>query len=194
MSNYIEIEVRLFFEDDSSIVNWLLKNAAKKATFYQVDTYYQPKYSPFLSEINSETKKSDRWLRVREEKDNIILCYKFQHRNASTGDSTYADEIEVNVSSKEGVDKILTCLDFEEIAIVKKKRTAWISGEFEVDIDEVDGLGKFYEIEFHGNLENPMQGRDFIFDFLSKIGVSGWQIIDRAYPVMMINKENFSGI
>jgi len=191
MKNYIEIEIRFFFEDDSSIVTWLLKNATNVKTIYQVDTYYQPKYAPFLSEINSETKKSDRWLRVRKEEQSVILCYKFQHRNDLTGDSIYADEVEVNVSSKEEIDKILNYLDFEEIAHVKKKRAAWIYGEFEVDIDEVDGLGKFYEIEFHGELENPEDGRGYIFDFLSKIGISGWQIIDRAYPVMMINKESF---
>lgn len=185
---WMEIEIRIFFENSNDIDNWLMSNATKKAVAFQHDTYYQPRFSPFLVKQNLNIKSIDKWLRVREEQGEVILCYKHQHRNCDSGDSIYADEVEVQVSDKDAIDKIMTCLDFEVIAEVRKKRTKWLFDNFEIDVDDVDGLGRFYEIEFQGDVKSPEMGRSFILDFLDEHRLFGWSLIDKAYPLMLLEK------
>lgn len=52
---WIEIEIRIFFENSNDIDNWLMSNATKKAVAFQHDTYYQPRFSPFLVKQNVAT-------------------------------------------------------------------------------------------------------------------------------------------
>lgn len=185
---WIEIEIRLLFKNSKKIDTWLKNNAKYIDTKIQIDTYYEPQNRSYIYDENG-AKNADEWLRLREYSNKVEINYKHWHRDKKTRKSLYADEIETIVGSKEDMEKILTFLKFKKISIIDKVRDTWQYKNFEITRDDVKNLGKFYEIEFQGNLDNPENGKQLIFDFLDRIGIKEYTLIDRGYPWMDWNRN-----
>ncbi|MEQ8382989.1 MAG: class IV adenylate cyclase [Coleofasciculus sp. A1-SPW-01] len=186
---YIEIEIRIYLEDDSVLVSWLKSNAQYIGELSQEDIYYQPIKYPFIIKDDEGYKDADQWLRVRTSRKGTELCYKYWHRDSITKESLYADEVESTVGDKEAICKILELLGYEVISLIDKTRESWIYNNFKIERDCVKGLGNFYEIEFTGQTSNPEKGKEIIFDFLTVIGIENWKLIDRGYPWMQWNND-----
>lgn len=186
---WVEIETRLKFIDSSLMQEWIEKHAIKVSRMGQVDIYFQPKEKPFLDKGKYGDNFADKWLRVRETDKLVEFCFKHNHRDTETGRSIFADEVEVEVSDKEAIIKILQNLDYQIIAQVKKTRTSWIYGNFKIDVDDVEGLGRFFEIEYKEQVSDPVVGRENLLKFINENIPSGWRVIDKAYPVMIWEKK-----
>ena len=184
----IEIEVKIFLEEYSSMLDWLKANAEPIKISEQSDYYFEHPSHPFVSANSQGEKNADEWLRVRFGKSDEV-CYKKWHRDNVTGKSLYADEIETSVHDGNKLIQILESLGFNKISTIKKRRESWRFNNFQFDCDEVEGLGFFVEIEYKGEIEDTTKGRQVITDFLAEIGIRGWKIIKRGYPWMQWNPD-----
>lgn len=183
---YIEVEIRIFLENDVPFLSWLSREATYIGQSRQVDKYFQHPEIPFIKKDENGLLDSDNWLRIRQQGQGCELCYKRWHRDLHTKESLYADEVEIVIEDQKTVEKLLQLLGYEPICVIDKTRDSWKYGDFKIERDQVINLGKFYEIEFCGEGE-PSTARSYIYDLLSKIGVTGWKVIDRGYPWMLWN-------
>lgn len=104
-----------------------------------MDRYYQPTYRRFLK---SSDETINEWLRIGIRENKKILNYKNWHQ------SMYCDEYEVEIDDEDNLNKIFLILGLEEIALVDKKRKAYIyQDKYEIALDAVEKLENFIDIE-----------------------------------------------
>jgi len=183
----IEIEIRIFIEDDSVLRNWLKHQTVFVGSKYQHDIYFEPKQPPFILIDENGFKDADEWLRIRVYADCGELCYKKWHRDTETKQSLYADEVEVKIDNVDNLKLLLGYLGYNQISEIKKNRESWSYGNFLIEKDEIEDLGVFYEIEFKGDVNNPQEGIEQIYSLIKSIGIKDWKTIDRGYPWMQWN-------
>lgn len=190
----IEIEIKLKLDNPKILLNWLENNAKLLKETEQKDYYFDPPHKSFIYQNKFDgTKDADEWFRIRETRIGNAICYKQWHRNENTGESIYADEIETSTGDKNQMLEIFKRLGFKETSIVHKKRKSYLYQDFKFDCDEVAGLGFFVEIEFKGEVEDPAEGKQRIFDFLKEINITNWKKTKRGYSWIQWNpgKEHF---
>lgn len=98
---------------------------------------------------------TDEALRLRHVTDasgenSALLTYKGPKRGEGIKSRI---EHEANLCDPATIESILLALHYKRVLEVKKKRLYYISGEFTVTIDYVEGLGKFIEIELQASNE-----------------------------------------
>lgn len=192
----IEIEIRIKLDNPYLFKEWLKKSAKQIKTVDQIDIYFDPPHKSFITVDSRGYKNADEWLRLRISQNKNEICYKYWHTDKKTGKSTHADEIETTIGDPEQIQEIFKRLGFKRIAMVSKHRESWQYGDFRFDCDNIENLGFFVEIEFHGEIDNPAKGKQKIFDFLNKIGIKDWKKIKGGYPWMFwnIDKNLFEDI
>ena len=92
-------------------------------------------------------------------------------------------EIEINGEYCKDLIEILDRLDFRESAIVRKERMVYRIHNLEICLDDVEGLGRFIEVETLK--ENTMDAKD-VFDFMEKLGVSRDEFITKSYLELLM--------
>ena len=90
------------------------------------------------------------WVRLRDEGDQVMLAYK-QRLGAESHDGSTSDtgmqEIEVKVSDYEKTQLFLQSLGLIVKFAQEKKRTRWLLGDIQFDLDEWPRLAPYLEIE-----------------------------------------------
>jgi predicted adenylyl cyclase CyaB len=94
---------------------------------------------------NDGLKKQGKFLRVRTGFENEITFKK--KINKFDKDFKEREEIEVEISDPEKMEKILENLGFTKKWLMEKYREKWILGNVEVVIDKLPKMGYFIEIE-----------------------------------------------
>ncbi len=124
-----------------------------KEEIEQFDTYFQSPVNDFYI--------TDEALRIRRilsqgENERIELTYK----GPKTGtDMKVREEITSGINSHSEIIKILEQLGFSIVMEVSKRRTNWWEQPITLSLDDVEGLGKFIEVEIitsnsHSTLHN----------------------------------------
>jgi adenylate cyclase class 2 len=108
---------------------------------------------------------SDEALRMRKVEGKYYLTYKGPKIDKLT---KTREELNVEVDDWDGAIRILGALGFVEVLPIKKMRRYFTLRDFEVMLDEVEGLGSFVEVEKKGDY-NPKE----LIDFLEGLGVKG---------------------
>jgi|Deesub1362A_J573_1020465.scaffolds.fasta_scaffold00105_25 adenylate cyclase class 2 len=133
----IEVEVKVKL-DNPTITQKRIRELGFK--FFkkerQTDYYY--------SHPNRDFSQTDEALRVREVNGNFRLTYKGPKLDKVT---KTREEIEISISDAKKMGTILNRLGFKEVGCVKKERITYRSEKFNIFLDDVEGLGKFIEIE-----------------------------------------------
>lgn len=133
-----EIELKYRVDNFDSLIS---KVGNPTGTHNQTDIYYAHPCKDFL--------ETGEWLRLRYGGDPLVSFYcELTYKGARNG----ASRIELDVSVQRDMEKILDLLGFSVLIKVVKKRQptkGYWSGSNLVSIflDEVDGLGKFVELE-----------------------------------------------
>ena len=182
----IEIELKLFIKEPKKLLEWLRNKTKFINEFKQTDHYFDPPHRSFIYNFKGY-KDADEWFRIRFGDKGNAICYKKWHRDKYRK-SLYCDEIETDINDAKTVMKMLKIMNFKSTSVVKKKRQSFKYGDFRFDCDEIEGLGFFLEVEFRGEIKDPKLGRQKIIDFLAKIGVENYKIINGGYPWMQWNQ------
>ncbi|PIN76852.1 class IV adenylate cyclase [Candidatus Woesearchaeota archaeon CG10_big_fil_rev_8_21_14_0_10_36_11] len=183
----IEIEIKLKLDNPEIVLRWLQENATLIKTSDQVDYYFNPPHKTFIYNAEDGTKDADEWFRIRVSENGNEICYKYWYRDEKTQKSLYADEIETSIGDEKQILEILRRLGFKPTSTIRKHRESYRYKEFQFDCDTVEELGYFVEIEFRGELEDPTQGKQKIFDLLNEIGITNWQKTKRGYSWIQWN-------
>jgi adenylate cyclase len=73
--------------------------------------------------------------------------------------------------------------------LVRKQRTLYLVGQTRIHLDEVEGLGKFIEIEVVLHPEqNTADGVRIANDLIEKLGIHVSDLVDRAYIDILLER------
>ncbi len=166
-----EIEAKLKVDSLQQIAKKLKElDAQLLAEYIQKDYYFDDE--------NTTLTKTDRCLRLRRqqtgEEERLFLTYK----GAKEKDEfKKRQEIEVEVTDANSVEKLLSVIGYSKALVVEKKRRIWRLGHCNVALDELPSLGCFVEIE----------GPDgqTITDVQKKLGLAGLSHTLESYASLM---------
>ena len=163
----IEVEVKAKidnFEDIKVKLNQI--NAVKTKTEEQIDRYFNSPVKDFA--------ETDEALRIRETKTeashNLFITYKGPKIDKK---SKTREEVEMKIEDSDKCSKIFENLGFKEVRTVKKNREYFKLDNFEISLDDVEGLEPYMEIEIaleDGTDYNEAQ--DKIFDLFKELGIT----------------------
>ncbi len=138
-----EIEVEVKFENTKEEVMKKLKKFEYVGEKEIHDTYY---IDPLRNNLKPESDlRLNETCRVRRTNKGCFITYKKQHFEGKLW--VYSDEYETKVESYETMEKILSMLGLEPLITVHNKRTIYKNDEYEIEIEEVENLGMFLEVE-----------------------------------------------
>lgn len=163
----IEVEVKSKidnFEDMEKRLNELGAEKTKKE--FQEDLYFN---SPIV-----DFAQSDEALRIRTTKQdnesNVFITYKGPKidKNSKT-----RKEIEMGIEDAQKCSEIFEAIGFKKVRVVRKDRQYFNYENFEITLDDIEGLDPYMEIEIaleDGSDYNDAQ--DSIFELFEKLGIT----------------------
>ncbi len=174
-----EIEVKAKVDNIDEIVNKLKAiGCAFGDPLIQHDYIYNEKGLDLKNGHDSAV------LRIREQGERIIFTLKKNRSNELD-----CIEKELDINNKEVMEDILMLLNYEKTVEVHKKRLKTNYKDYEICVDEVDGLGSFIEIEKMSE-EDGLKIQDELFEFLQTLGVSKENRVLKGYDSLIWEKNN----
>lgn len=183
-----EIEVKIKVNDSRKLLNWLQNKARLMSNSSQTDHYFDPPHKSFLFIDKNGRKAADEYLRVRIDGSGCFFAYKQINHERALVENVLINEIETKVGQPDKIIKILKKLGFKISATIKKQRISYKYKEFQIDVDSVENLGDFVEIEYKGQLKNYKTGYNRIKYLLNEIGIGDWEEAKGGYVGLMLNK------
>ncbi len=184
-----EIEIKIQLSDDQLIVvrSWLESKATFCAEVQHEEYYLDNPKEPVTFMSPEGFKDAHYFLRVRKshEKGDSI-CLKKWHADEH-GKKTYCDEWEISVSDGKKVLELFEQLGFIDVTPIKKTRRIYRIDQFEVVIDDVEGLGKFIEVELKQDVESVQDGLKQIYGLIKLMGIKCCTVQERGYTSMAWN-------
>jgi len=179
-----EIEIQVKIKDPVLAEKEILKFGKFVKERQQKDVYFVLPQRDFFAK-----EPPDEYLRVRYEKDKNHLNYSFLHFK-NDGWLLATDEYETLVEKPEIIEEILNKIGLIPKVIVKKIRKYFQCDDFEVTLDNIEGLGDFMEVEAKKDFGGADITRKACEDFLKKLKISYEIEKDMGYPRMLYKKLN----
>lgn len=152
----------------------------------QDDTVYAEKAGSLEEFLSNEL-----FLRLRViDGGKVIFTAKHHPGRTAAIDGTFPTEHEVEVESREIMEKILLLQGYQEVVHIRKTRSSASYKEWEICLDEVEGLGAFIEVE-----HLVAEGTDVeeVYEnlkaFIRTLGVPDSSIINSRYDIMLLEKR-----
>ena len=163
----IEVEVKAkinSFEEMREKLNKI--NAIKVKTEHQEDRYYNSPVKDFA--------QTDEALRIREtkseDKHDLFITYKGPKIDKK---SKTREEYEMKIEDAEKCKNIFESLGFNEVRTVIKNRDYYKYENFEISLDDVEGLEPYMEIEISlDDGSDYSKAQEDIFKLFEKLGVT----------------------
>lgn len=160
-----EIEVEVTFDN-------LKEEVIKKLSKFDYigekeicDIYY---YDPLRDNLKPESDlRLNETFRLRKTNNSFYITYKKQHFDGKLW--VYSDEYETKVEKYDIVKSIITLLGLEPLIIVHNKRKIYKYEDYEIELEEVDGLGIFIEVERLSNDSDEMKVKEEIREFIRSL-------------------------
>ena len=138
-----EVEAKVRVEDPALVEDRLRRLGAE----YLGSTVEEDIYFNYRERACGDFAESDEALRIRRDDEGCELTYKGPRASPTLKSRL---EISVRVSSCDDLVEILERIGFVASArVVKRRKTYWLEG-VKVNLDDVEGLGVFVEIEAVG--------------------------------------------
>ena len=181
-----EVEVKAHIRDEETLLTKLAEVGGVLSTaITQEDTVY-------VKEVGSVDTflSNDHFLRIRNTPEKVIFTLKYHPGRNTTAIDAMPIEHEVTIDKKAELEEMLKLLGFvPAVSITKTRKTAHV-GEYEVCIDEVEGLGAFIEIEKLLEHEEDIEPTlSNMRDFLKTLGVDAKDIGVKRYDVQVLERE-----
>lgn len=181
----VEIEIQVNIENSRPLLSFLEKNADFQKENHQTDEYFSPVHRNFI-----EVRPVKEWLRLRDSDGKYSITYKNWYFTEN-GKSHHCDEYETGIDDLNQIQKILEVLNLKSIVTVDKLRKTWTYKDYEVDVDSINGLGDFVEIEYIGKDEDadPKKITEEMINFLKDIGCGKIKRNYVGYPFQLLFPE-----
>ena len=159
----IEVEVKAKIDDFKEMEEKLENiGAAKSKTEFQEDIYFA---SPIV-----DFAQTDEALRIRTTNNDTFITYKGPKLNDK---AKTRKEVEMTIENSEKATDIFTEIGFREVRTVRKNRQYYTYENFEISLDDVEGLSPYMEIEIAlDDSEDYSQAQDEIFKLFEKLGIT----------------------
>lgn len=159
----IEVEVKARINSFEEMENELEKiGAVKSKTEFQEDIYFA---SPIV-----DFAKTDEALRIRTTDNDIFITYKGPKLNDK---AKTRKEVEMSIESATKAKDIFEEIGFKEARTVRKNRQYYTYENFEISLDDVEGLPPYMEIEISLEDDNDYtNAQDEIFKLFEKLGIT----------------------
>ena len=163
----IEVEVKAKIESFSEMEEKLDKiGAIKTKKEFQEDIYFNSPVVDFA--------QTDEALRIRttkeNDKTNIFITYKGPKIDK---ESKTRREIEMGIEDSQKCSGIFEAIGFKKVRTVRKNRQYYTFENFEISLDDIEGLDPYMEIEIAlSDGEDYSQAQSSIFDLFEKLGVT----------------------
>lgn len=168
----IEVEVKAKINDFDEMEDKILKLGGVKTKIeFQEDMYFN---SPIV-----DFRKTDEALRIRttktEDSENVYITYKGPKINKK---AKTRKEVEMAIEDGEKCREILESLGFKSVRNVRKNRQYFKYENFEISLDDVEGLDKYMEIEIAlPDGTDYSEAQDSIFKLYETLGiVEGFEV------------------
>ena len=138
-----EIEVEVAFDNTKEEVMKILSKFEFIGEKDIYDTYY---FDPKRTNLKPESDlRLSETFRLRKKDDKCFITYKKQHFEGKLW--IYSDEYETEVKDYDTMRKIIAMLELEPLINVHNKRRIYKYEDFEIELEDVEGLGCFIEVE-----------------------------------------------
>ena len=140
--------------------------AIKTKKEFQEDIYFNSPVVDFA--------QTDEALRIRttkeNDKTNIFITYKGPKIDK---ESKTRREIEMGIEDSQKCSDIFEEIGFKKVRTVRKNRQYYTFENFEISLDDIEGLDPYMEIEIAlSDGEDYSQAQSSIFDLFEKLGVT----------------------
>lgn len=179
----IEIEVKARIKDRAALVEKLTSmSCILSEPVVQDDTVYVENIgSTEMFMINKV------FLRIRVIDDTKVILTAKQSKDKAAR-NLIKREHEVEVSSAEEARAILTMMGYQPAVRVRKSRQTATYGNYEICVDEIEGLGSFVEVEAMGSESQALEVQDKLWQFLYSLDISPRDKITKGYDILMLEK------
>lgn len=188
----LEIELKAHVENPEGLEKQLSGLGESLGTYEKDDTYWFPVK-------NGVSGLPASGVRVRREKTvdprgqargNTFVTYKIKELR---GNIEVNDEREFEVSQGEIFGDLLLRLGLEPAMGKRKRGRAWQCGEIRAELSEVEGLGRFLELEIVTEKEGPGvidESRKRLLEMLADLDIPPGRIETRPYTEMLRAKTH----
>ena len=171
----LEVEAKAHLPEPERAITSILELGGREIYFtIQRDTYYRHPGRDFA--------QTDEALRIREEEGRSFITYKGPKLDAQTKSR---EELEVPLVDPKDLGMLLLRLGFEPVAVVEKRRRAFLVGTLEVAVDEVKGLGYFLEVEAKA-CNDLEEGKARVLGLLDTLGLDRQE--RRSYLELLLER------
>lgn len=163
----IEVEVKAKINSFKEMEEKLAQiGAVKTKEEFQEDIYFNSPVVDFA--------KTDEALRIRTTKQNdetnIFITYKGPKIDAK---SKTRKEIEMGIADSSQCSDIFEAIGFRKVRAVRKNRKYYRYENFDISLDDIDGLDPYMEIEIAlEDGEDYSEAQNSIFELFEKLGIT----------------------
>ena len=167
MMPMIEVEVKAKIDSFEEMEKELEKIGAEKSKMeFQEDIYFNSPVVDFA--------KTDEALRIRTTKENdntnIFITYKGPKIDSK---SKTRKEIEMGIDDSEKCADIFEEIGFKKVRAVRKNRQYYSYENFEISLDDIEGLDPYMEIEIAlDDDEDYNEAQEKIFKLFERLGIT----------------------
>lgn len=155
----------------------LVKLGAKQISNGPIEDFY-------FAHPSRDFGKTDEALRLRKREDGAELTYKGPRMHADGAKAR--EEITLKTDNPLTMQRIVERLGFKESYVLRKTRTSYLLDKLRVDIDDVEGLGEFVELEVL--TESPERSKQLLELARAELGLE--KLEPKTYLEMIIEKQS----
>jgi adenylate cyclase class 2 len=174
-----EIEVKAKIENKEICLENFRKLGEFSVAQIQTDTIY----SKIVGDVDKYL-SNDHFLRIRETSEGKV----FFTVKKSLKQALSKIEYETAIENKEEMHQAILLMGYCVAVKVKKTRQFLHYKDYEICVDDVEGLGFFVEVEKFSE-DDPVIVRKELFDFLISFGISKTDEINVGYDILMLDKK-----
>jgi len=185
-----EIEIKAALKDKEGVMERL---RALGCVFSDPVTQEDVVYVERIGSV--ETYYSNKaFLRLRVNgKGETLFTLKYHLTARADNPTSSPMEHELQVSSREEMEKILLALVYKEAVRLRKSRIKSSYNNWTICIDEVETLGTFVEIEELGNEEDAPRIHEEMLAFLGSLSISKDDMSSQRYDILLLEKAAHQG-
>ncbi len=173
----IEVEAKYWSPGNDKIEKTLARLGAKKISEESMEDVY-------FSHPGRDFGKTDEAFRLRKKNGGSELSYKGPRMSSER--TKAREEINLRIDDALTAQRIIERLGFKEVCVVRKNRKSYTLDKMRVDVDDVEGLGEFVELEIL--TESPEKTSE-LFE-LARSELSLDKLEQKTYLEMILNRKS----